>query len=79
MFGLILFYTPFLLFGFIITLFKLDFKSLRLLFAILRNVIFVSFTCYLLGNPAEAFFISNNIRENLREENKKYVLKNLLD
>lgn len=70
-FGLIIFYAPFLLFGLIITLFRLDFKSLRLALTIIRNVIFVSFTCYLLGNPAEAFFISNNIRENLRKENKK--------
>jgi hypothetical protein len=70
-FGLVIFYTPFLFFGFIITLFRLDIKSLRLSLTIIKNIFFVSFTCYLLGNPAEAFFISNNIRENLREENKR--------
>jgi hypothetical protein len=69
--GLIIFYTPFLLFGIIITLFRCDFKSLKLSLNIIRNVFIVSFTCYLLGNPAEAFFISNNIRENLRQENKR--------
>jgi hypothetical protein len=64
---LIIFYTPFIIFGLIVSLLSFNFDGLKFGLYILINIIVVSFISYSFGNPAEANSVANVLKEILRE------------